>query len=143
VVHPRITHLILRNENLEWNIDADHLRRLHQQRPAVAVLDEPAREWSLDELASIAAVSRATLVRAFRRICGVPPWAFLTEVRLGIARNRIIHTADALGQIAADVGYQSEAALSRALQRHFSIRPGALRRSGEAVFQAHASLNIG
>jgi len=112
-------------------------------KAALAMLDEPAREWSLDELASIAAVSRATLVRAFRRICGVPPWAFLTEVRLGIARNRIIHTADGLGQIAADVGYQSEAALSRALQRHFSIRPGALRRSGEAVFQAHASLNIG
>ena len=83
MVHPRITHLILRNENLEWNIDADHLRRLHQQRPAVAVLDEPAREWSLDELALIAAVSRATLVRAFRRICGVPPWAFLRRFGSG------------------------------------------------------------
>jgi len=100
-------------------------------KAAVAMLHEPARDWALDDLAAIAAVSRATLVRAFRKISGMPPQAFLTELRLGIARNRLTQTADPIAQIAADVGYQSEAALSRALHRRFGIRPGAMRRAPE------------
>jgi len=98
-------------------------------KAAAAMLHEPARDWGLDELASIAAVSRATLVRAFRKISGMPPQAFLTELRLGIARNRLAQTSDSIAQIAADVGYQSEAALSRAFHRRFAMRPGAMRRT--------------
>lgn len=97
-------------------------------RPAAAMVADPAKPWKLDELASLAAVSRATLVRAFRRLSGMPPQTFLTELRLGLARNRIIHTSEALGEIAAAVGYQSEAALSRAMNRRFASRPGAMRR---------------
>jgi AraC family transcriptional regulator, activator of mtrCDE len=130
--------VMLLRAHLEAEPPADGLLALlnHREtaRAASAMLGDPAREWSLDELASIAAVSRATLVRVFRRISGMPPQAFLTEVRLGIARNRISNTADALAQIAADVGYRSEAALSRAFQRRFAVRPGALRR-GEGAGQ--------
>jgi AraC family transcriptional activator of mtrCDE len=97
-------------------------------RAAAAMIDLPAKPWTLDELASLAAVSRATLVRAFRRIAGMPPQSFLTELRLGLARNRLMHTSDTLGDIAAAVGYQSEAALSRAMNRRFASRPGAIRR---------------
>jgi AraC family transcriptional activator of mtrCDE len=96
-------------------------------RAATAMLRDPAHDWGLDELAGLAAVSRATLVRAFKRICAMPPLGFLTELRLDLARDRIAHTVDTLGRIAADVGYQSEAALSRAMFRRFGIRPGALR----------------
>jgi AraC family transcriptional regulator, activator of mtrCDE len=98
-------------------------------RAAAAMVNDPAKAWKLDELASLAAVSRATLVRAFRRISGMPPQTFLTELRLALARNRIVHTSDALGEIAAAVGYQSEAALSRAMNRRFASRPGAMRRT--------------
>ncbi|MFS8050229.1 cupin domain-containing protein [Rhizobium sp. BR 314] len=126
--------VMLLRAHLEAEPPADGLLALlgHREtaKAALAMLGAPARHWSLDELASIGAVSRATLVRAFRRICGMSPLAFLTEIRLGIARNRIAHTTDSLSEIAADVGYQSESALSRALFRHFAIRPGALRRAG-------------
>jgi AraC family transcriptional regulator, activator of mtrCDE len=108
-------------------------------RAAVAMVDNPARDWSLDELAAVAAVSRATLVRAFKRLSGLPPLAFLTEIRLGIARNRIAQTRDPLGKIAAEVGYQSEGALSRALMRRFAIRPGALRRVGAAAVEVRTA----
>ena len=91
------------------------------------MLLDPAHDWRLDELASIGAVSRATLVRAFRRVSGLPPQGFLTEVRLGLASHRIAQTADGLERIAADVGYQSEGALSRAFLRRFGMRPSALR----------------
>jgi AraC family transcriptional regulator, activator of mtrCDE len=96
-------------------------------RAVAAILREPARQWELQELATTAAVSRATLIRSFRRICGLPPQAFITEVRLSLARNRLTHTSDPLSSIASDVGYQSEAALSRAFLRRFQIRPGAAR----------------
>ncbi|WP_343612736.1 AraC family transcriptional regulator [Novosphingobium sp.] len=100
-------------------------------KAAAAMLEDPARLWELDELAAIAAVSRPSLVRAFRRITGLPPFGFLTELRLGIARHRIMDTAEPLAQIAADAGYQSEAALSRAFLRRFDIRPGALRKAAQ------------
>jgi AraC family transcriptional activator of mtrCDE len=98
-------------------------------KAAAAMLENPSRAWTLDELAASAAVSRPSLVRAFQRITGMAPFAFLTELRLGMARHRIAETTEPLAQIAADAGYQSEAALSRAFLRRFAIRPGALRRA--------------
>lgn len=98
----------------------------------LAMLKDPARDWTLDELADAAAASRATLVRAFRKAADVAPLAFLTELRLGLARQRLVSGNDPIGQIADDVGYQSEAALSRAFHRHFGVRPGSLRKSAPA-----------
>jgi len=98
----------------------------------LAMLKDPARDWSLDELAAAAASSRATLVRAFRKAAAVAPLSFLTELRLGLARQKLLSGKDPIGQIADDVGYQSEAAFSRAFQRHFGIRPGSLRKSAPA-----------
>jgi AraC family transcriptional activator of mtrCDE len=96
-------------------------------KAVIAMLRNPSREWTLDELAAQAAVSRATLIRAFERISGVAPLTFLTELRLALARRRLAMTRDTIGQIAADVGYQSEAALSRAFHRRFGVRPGKFR----------------
>ena len=100
------------------------------------MLEAPSRAWDLDELASIAAVSRPSLVRAFRRIAGMPPFAFLSELRLGMAHHRIAQTSQPFAQIAADAGYQSEEALSRAFLRRFAIRPGALRKAAQGAVQA-------
>jgi AraC family transcriptional regulator, activator of mtrCDE len=109
-------------------------------RATAAMMEDLAKDWSLDALAVTAAVSRATLVRAFKKLSGLPPLAFLTEVRLGIARHRIAQTGEPLGKIAADVGYLSEAALSRALLRRYSIRPGALRRTAATSVEVDLSL---
>lgn len=95
----------------------------------LAMLKEPARDWGLDELAKVGASSRATLVRAFNKAAGIAPLAFLTELRLGMARQKILSSEASLGQIADDVGYHSETALSRAFHQHYGIRPGQLRRS--------------
>ncbi|MBO4228135.1 helix-turn-helix domain-containing protein [Bradyrhizobium neotropicale] len=98
----------------------------------LAMLREPARDWTLDLLAKTSAASRATLVRSFRKLAGLAPLAFLTELRLGFARQRLMTTNDPICVIAADVGYQSEGALSRALLRRYGVRPSKLRlgRSG-------------
>jgi AraC family transcriptional regulator, activator of mtrCDE len=123
--------VILLRQHLEQNPPVDGLLALlgHREtaKAAAAMLSKPGHKWALNELASLTAVSRATLVRAFRRICGMPPLGFLTELRLGLARDRIAQTTDTLGRIAEEVGYQSEAALSRAFNRRFAVRPGVLR----------------
>jgi AraC family transcriptional regulator, activator of mtrCDE len=100
-------------------------------QPVLAMLRDPARVWSLDALADIATASRATLVRGFRRAAGVSPLAFLAELRLNLARQRLLADHEPIGQIADEVGYQSEAALSRAFLRRFGVRPGRFRQDAE------------
>lgn len=95
-----------------------------------AMLRDPAAEWTLDALADLAATSRATLVRRFRQASGLAPLAFLTELRLGLARQRLAAGGMSIAQVGADLGYASEAAFSRAMLRRFGVRPGALRQFG-------------
>jgi AraC family transcriptional activator of mtrCDE len=96
-------------------------------KAVIAMLRDPSYEWTLDELAARAVVSRATLIRSFGRVSNVAPLAFLTELRLALARRRLATTRDPISQIAADIGYHSEAALSRAFLRRFGVRPGKFR----------------
>lgn len=93
-----------------------------------AMVREPEKAWTLDELADLAATSRATLVRAFRKTSGFAPLAFLSELRLGLAHHRLRSGRDPLAKIAIEVGFQSEAAMSRAFYRRFGVRPGASRK---------------
>lgn len=102
-------------------------------RTLAAMLEAPAREWTLDELAAHAGASRATLVRLFQKTAGMAPLAFLTELRLGLARHKLLAGTATLAAIAAEVGYQSESTFSRAFQHRFGIRPGEARRSGAAA----------
>jgi AraC family transcriptional activator of mtrCDE len=91
------------------------------------MLKAPAHPWTLDELAAEAHVSRATLVRIFRREGNIPPLGFLSELRLGLARQRLGSTNGTLAQVAAAVGYDSESAFARAFSRRYGISPGKLR----------------
>lgn len=97
-------------------------------RVVVAMLGALDRDWTLDDLAQQAGASRATLVRLFQKSAGLAPLAFLTELRLGLARRKLLAGNETLAQIAAEIGYQSESAFSRAFQRRFGQRPGELRR---------------
>ncbi|WP_236960777.1 AraC family transcriptional regulator [Methylobacterium durans] len=93
-----------------------------------ALLREPGRAWTLDGMAAEAHVSRATLVRAFRRAAGLAPLTFLTDLRLGLAHHRLATSDTALGRIAVEAGYESPSAFSRAFLRRFGLRPGEIRR---------------
>jgi AraC family transcriptional activator of mtrCDE len=99
------------------------LARRQTAKALLGMLYEPARAWTLDELAGCANTSRATLVRQFQAAVNMAPAAFLAELRLTIARGRIRASRAPLAVIAEDVGYQSETAFSRAYQRQFGIVP--------------------
>jgi AraC family transcriptional activator of mtrCDE len=96
-------------------------------RAVTAMLRAPAHPWTLDELAAEAHVSRATLVRIFRREGDIPPLGLLSELRLGLARHRLGSTSGTLAQVAAAVGYDSESAFARAFRKRYGISPGRLR----------------
>ena len=96
----------------------------HTARLLAALLDDPGRAWALTDMADLALTSRATLVRLFRRAVGAPPLAFLTDLRLTLARARLRATHAPLALIAEEVGYTSETAFSRAYHRRFGLSPG-------------------
>jgi AraC family transcriptional activator of mtrCDE len=101
----------------------------HRQagRAVVAMLEDLGRPWTLDALAARAHASRASLVRMFQKLAHMPPLEFLAGLRLELARRKLAASSLALGEIAAEIGYQSESAFSRAFRRRFGIPPGAAR----------------
>jgi AraC family transcriptional activator of mtrCDE len=98
-------------------------------RAVTAMLMAPARAWTLDALAAEARVSRATLVRIFRNAASVAPLAFLSELRLELARHRLASTNVSLAKLAAEVGYVSESSFARAFRRRFGVSPAKSRSS--------------
>ncbi|MEZ3179113.1 AraC family transcriptional regulator [Streptomyces pimonensis] len=92
--------------------------------PAVRLLeDDPARPWTVAELAAKAGVSRAALARRFTRLVGEPPMTYLTGRRLALAADRLRDTDDTIGAIARQVGYGSAFALSTAFKRAYGVSP--------------------
>jgi AraC family transcriptional regulator, activator of mtrCDE len=99
-------------------------------QPAVhAMLAAPERPWSLDSLAQLCFMSRATFVRAFRQAAGLPPAEVLTRLRMAQAARLLAQGRLAAGQIGEQVGYQSEAAFHRVFKRHHGVGPGEYRRT--------------
>jgi AraC family transcriptional regulator, activator of mtrCDE len=104
------------------------LARPQTAKALAGMLADLARDWTLDELANRAGTSRATLVRFFQAAVDMAPVAFLSELRFTLARHRIRTTKTPVAVIAEDIGYESEAAFSRAYRRRFGSAPGADRK---------------
>jgi AraC-like DNA-binding protein len=88
----------------------------------------PSRAWTLVELAKEAGVSRTVLAERFTRLMGRSPLAYLARWRLQWAARLLETTDHNVLQIALDVGYESEAAFSRAFKREFEVPPARYRR---------------
>ena len=97
--------------------------------PAVAALfNEPARVWSLPELARLCNMSRATLARQFQDKLGRSASDLLTEIRMMHAANELKRSQLSTGAVAEQVGYQSEAAFQRAFKSHMGVTPAQWRK---------------
>jgi len=96
---------------------------------ALAVLHErPTHDWSLDELAREAALSRSALADRFGRLVGKPPMMYLAQWRMQIAAGLLARGAK-VSAVASEVGYDSEAAFNRAFKRFVGIPPATWRDS--------------
>jgi transcriptional regulator GlxA family with amidase domain len=84
--------------------------------------------WTIAELAEAVGVSRTTLVDRFAKYLSEPPMAYLTRWRLQLAAQALTTTPRGVADIAAEVGYESEAAFNRAFKRLFGTPPARYRR---------------
>jgi AraC-like DNA-binding protein len=86
-----------------------------------------AHPWTIADLADAVGISRSSLVERFSRFLAVPPMTYLTRWRLRLAQKSLERTSRSVADIAAAVGYESEAAFSRAFRREFGEAPGHYR----------------
>jgi AraC-like DNA-binding protein len=93
---------------------------------------EPARPWTVEALAQRAGVSRATLAKRFVGLLGETPMQYLAGWRMHLARRELRDSKLCLAEISARVGYDSEAAFSRAFRRLVGVPPANWRNANAA-----------
>jgi AraC-like DNA-binding protein len=90
---------------------------------------DPSADWTLDELAKSVGLSRSTLAQRFTHLIGQPPMQYLMRWRMQLAAGLLASGRDPIARVAEAVGYDSEAAFSRAFRRTVGTPPAAWRQA--------------
>lgn len=102
-------------------------------RALQAIHENAERPWTVEDLARIALMSRASFARVFQQTLGQTPMQYLSDWRMTLARDLLLTEGLSLSQIADRVGYSSQYAFATAFRRHHGEPPGRWRQ--------HHSLN--
>lgn len=94
---------------------------------------DPARAWTVATLASEVAMSRSAFAARFAELVGEPPMQYLARWRMQVALTWLKDDGMPVGEIGHRLGYESEAAFSRAFKRFVGVAPGAARRPAAPV----------
>lgn len=105
------------------------LRDRYVGRALSLMHSKPAHAWTVDDLANQVGLSRSALGERFTAVIGQPPMQYLTRWRLQLAADLLHNSRRAIAAIAADIGYDSEAAFSRAFKRELGAAPATWRRT--------------
>lgn len=97
-------------------------------RAAAYLRAHSAEPVSLAQLAEAAGMSAFHLARCFKRQLGLPPHAYLTQLRLQQAR-RLLEGGFGLAEAAAAVGFYDQSALSRHFRKVYGVTPGQYARA--------------
>jgi AraC-like DNA-binding protein len=101
-----------------------------------------AHPWTIAGLADEVGISRSALVERFTRYLSEPPMRYLTRWRLQLAARSLEGTSRGVAEIAAEVGYESEAAFNRAFKREFGQPPGRYRGERKALQDSSAGRRV-
>jgi AraC-like DNA-binding protein len=99
---------------------------------------QPARDWTLETLSGEVGLSRSALADRFTDFVGVPPMQYLAKWRMQFASGLLTQGQSNIAKIAVDVGYESEAAFSRAFKKVVGMPPAAWRKSRQNGAEASA-----
>ncbi len=119
-------HIMRRFVGCEDDIPTGWIRAACDPRlaPVLRLMhSDPARNWTLPELARHAGMSRTAFATHFRHVAGVPPMTYLMQWRLRQAERRLRDRSESVASIARSVGYESVAAFSTAFKRLFGHAP--------------------
>ena len=89
---------------------------------------QPARQWTLETLAHEVGLSRSVFAERFAQYAGLAPMQYLTRWRMQLAARRLELPGISITQVAAEVGYESEAAFNRTFKKYVGTPPGAWRK---------------
>ena len=87
----------------------------------------PGATWTLAALAKDVGASRSALAERFTELVGMPPMHYLARWRVQVAARRLAEGDAKVARVAHEVGYDSEAAFSRAFKRLAGVPPAAWR----------------
>lgn len=90
---------------------------------------EPARAWTVEQLALKAALSRSAFHERFTRTVGLAPMEYLLAWRMALAKDLLRRQDVAIAEVAERVGYGSASTFSTAFSRHVGQPPGRYARA--------------
>ncbi len=93
---------------------APAIRQLHRQ---------PAKAWTVAELARTVALSRSAFFERFTRAVGLPPMEYLLSWRMAVAKELLRRDELAVGEVAERIGYGAASTFSTAFSRHVGMAP--------------------
>ena len=105
------------------------LKDPHVSRALALLHRDIARRWTVNDLGREVGLSRSALADRFIRLIGAPPMHYLANWRMQVATQKLRETNGSLAQVAEIVGYDSEAAFSRAFKKAIGTAPANWRRS--------------
>jgi len=99
------------------------------ERVIEAVRRDPGRDWTVERMAALSALSRSVFAERFRAAYGRSPAQYVAEVRMRAARALLID-GRAVSDVSRELGYGSDEGFSRAFRRHTGMTPSAWRSRG-------------
>lgn len=102
-------------------------------RALAAMHADPFKRWTVEMLASVAAMSRSIFAERFTAAVGEPPLRYLSRWRLTIAADMLRSGGLKVTEAAYKTGYASDAAFSRAFKSHFGYAPSEAKIQTTAV----------
>ncbi|QQZ39685.1 AraC family transcriptional regulator [Pseudomonas sp. SK3(2021)] len=113
-----------------------HWRKRYHQDPRLPLVAHKARDYlhayaqqdiSLDELGAVCGVDRFRLTRAFKAAYGLPPHAYLVQLRLAKARRLLARGAQP-AEVAMALGFADQSHMGRWFVRAYGLTPAAYRK---------------